>query len=191
LEQGKLPEALDAYQQSLAIFKRLAEQDKTNSAWQRDLSVSYNKVGDALVGQGKLPEGVDAHQQSLAIFKRLAEQDESNSAWQRDLSLSYNKVGDALVAQGKLAEGLDAYQQSLTIAGRLAEQDKSNSGWQRDLIVSLYQVGATAAKIGGNDNITRAQELLRTALGLALMYSGPDREQLINVLSGSLQNLAQ
>jgi hypothetical protein len=28
------------YQQDLAIMKRLAEQDKTNSGWQRDLIVS-------------------------------------------------------------------------------------------------------------------------------------------------------
>src|ERR1700738_216010 len=42
--QGKLQEALEVYQQSLAIFKRLAEQDKTNSGWQRDLIVSLYKV---------------------------------------------------------------------------------------------------------------------------------------------------
>jgi hypothetical protein len=32
-------------QQSLAIFKRLADQDKSNSGWQRDLIVSLYKVG--------------------------------------------------------------------------------------------------------------------------------------------------
>ena len=62
--QGKLQEALEAYQQDLAICKRLAEQDKTNSGWQRDLSVSYDKVGDVLVAQGKLQEALEAYQQS-------------------------------------------------------------------------------------------------------------------------------
>jgi hypothetical protein len=95
-----------------------------------------------------------------------------------------------LVAQGKLAEALDAYQQSLAIRHILAEQDKSNPDSQRALILSLYQVGATAATIGGTDNVMRAQDFLRTALGLALVYSGRDREQLINVLNHSLQNLA-
>jgi len=37
--QGKLPEALDAYQQSLDFRRRMAEQDKSNAGWQRDLSV--------------------------------------------------------------------------------------------------------------------------------------------------------
>ena len=96
------------YQQGLAISERLAEQDKTNAGWQRDLSVSYEKVGDVLVAQGKLQDALDAYQQSLAISKRLAEQDKSNSGWQRDLSVSYDKVGDVLVAQGKLQDALDA-----------------------------------------------------------------------------------
>jgi hypothetical protein len=34
--QGKLQEALEAYQQALAIMKRLAEENKTNSGWQLD-----------------------------------------------------------------------------------------------------------------------------------------------------------
>jgi hypothetical protein len=46
--QGKLQQAVEDYQQDLAIMKRLAEQDKTNSCWQRDLSVSYERVGDVL-----------------------------------------------------------------------------------------------------------------------------------------------
>jgi hypothetical protein len=126
----------------------------------------------------------------LAIRQILAEQNKTNPDWQRDLSFSYDNVGDVLVKQGKLGEALDAYQQSLAIRQILAEQDKSNPDSQRALILSLYQVGATAATIGGNDNVARAQEFLRTAMGLALMYSGRDREQLINALSQTLQNLA-
>jgi Tetratricopeptide repeat len=61
--QGKLPEALDLYQQSLAIAKRLAEQDKSDSGWQRNLSVSYVNVGNVLVAQGKLQDALDAYQQ--------------------------------------------------------------------------------------------------------------------------------
>jgi hypothetical protein len=35
----------------LAIFKRLAEQDKTKSGWQRGLSDSYERVGNVLKAQ--------------------------------------------------------------------------------------------------------------------------------------------
>jgi tetratricopeptide (TPR) repeat protein/energy-coupling factor transporter ATP-binding protein EcfA2 len=148
LEQGKLPEALDSYQQSSEIFKHLAEQDKSNAGWQRDLSLSYEKIGDVLRARGELRDALDLYQRSLEIFKRLAEQDKSNAGWQRDLSVSYNNVGDVLVAQGKLPEGLDAYQQSLRIRQILAEQDKSNAGWQRDLSLSYNKIGGVMVAQG-------------------------------------------
>jgi tetratricopeptide (TPR) repeat protein len=139
--QGKLPEALDVYQQYLTIAKRLVDQDNSNSNWQRELGVSYNKVGEVLQSQGKLPEALDVHQQSLTIAKRLVDQDNSNSGWQRDLAVSYDKVGEVLQAQGKLPEALDVYEKCLTIAKRLVDQDNSNSSWQRDLAVSYEKVG--------------------------------------------------
>ena len=187
--QGELQEALDAYQQSLAIAKRLAELDKSNADWQRDLSLSYNKVGEVLEAQGKLPEALDAYQQGLDFRRRLAEQDKSNVTWQRDLSVSYDNVGDALAAEGKLQEAANAYQQSLAIAKRLVEQDKSNATWQRDLIVCLYRTGVTTAIVGTHDSLGEAQDFLRTALKLTDKYYGPDRQQLVDDLNGALQNL--
>jgi hypothetical protein len=77
----------------------------------------------------------------------------------------------------------------MAIAKRLADQDKSNIGWQRDLIVSLYKVGTITAKIGGNDKVTQAQGLLRTDLNLAQLYSGPDRQKLIDALNQALRQL--
>jgi hypothetical protein len=56
IQRGNLPEALKSYRDSLAIADRLAKSDPGNAGWQRDLSVSFNKVGDVLVAQGNLPE---------------------------------------------------------------------------------------------------------------------------------------
>src|SRR5260370_4864213 len=85
-----------------ALFRSLAKADPGNAGWQRDLSVSYNKVGDVLVGQGNLQEALQAYRDSLAIFERLANADPGNAGWQRDLSVSYERVGDVLVEQGNL-----------------------------------------------------------------------------------------
>ena len=61
---------------------RLAKADPNNAGWQRDLSVSYNKVGDVLVAQGNLPEALKSYQGSLAIRDRLAKADPNNAGWQ-------------------------------------------------------------------------------------------------------------
>jgi hypothetical protein len=81
------------------------------------------------------------------------------------------------------------YQQCLAISKRLIEHDKSNSSWQRDLIVAPYKVGKITAKIRGDDSVTQAQGFLRTALNLAELYAGPDRQTMINTLNLALQSL--
>jgi len=54
------------------IAKKLAAGDPTNSQWQRDLSVSYEKLGDVAVTQGQLEEARAAYGEDLAIRKKLA-----------------------------------------------------------------------------------------------------------------------
>ena len=101
------PRRLRSFRDSLAIGDRLAKADPNNAGWQRDLSVSYDKVGDVLVAQGNLPEALKAFQAVSRLRDRLAKADPNNAGWQRDLSVSYNKVGDVLVAQGNLPEALE------------------------------------------------------------------------------------
>jgi class 3 adenylate cyclase/tRNA A-37 threonylcarbamoyl transferase component Bud32/tetratricopeptide (TPR) repeat protein len=174
----KAKEYLDRLPKVLVMASRLEQQ-----------TGMLANLGDVRVAQGKLQEALDAYRQSLDIRRILAEQDKSNAGWQRDLAVSYDDVGGVLVAQGQLRKALNAYQQSLNIRRILAEQDKSNAVWQRDLIVSLYKVGTIAAKIGGNDNVTQAQGLLRTALNAAESYFGSDRQSIIDVLNLALRNL--
>ena len=111
-EQGNLPAALTSYQASLAIAERLAQADPGNAGWQRDLSVSHNKIGDVLVAQGNLPAALTSYRASLAIRERLAQADPGNAGWQRDLSVSHNRIGDVQRAQGNLPAALTSYQAS-------------------------------------------------------------------------------
>ena len=87
---------MKAYQNRQDIISGLAKADPGNAGWQRDLSVSYNKVGDVQVAQGNLPEALNAYQASLAIIDRLAKSDPGNAGWQRDLSVSLRKSATCL-----------------------------------------------------------------------------------------------
>lgn len=53
--RGDLARALESYRASLQIDQRLAESDPSNAAWQREMSVSHNGVGNVLLQQGDLP----------------------------------------------------------------------------------------------------------------------------------------
>jgi hypothetical protein len=47
-----LGEPLKSYRDGLAIRERMTNAGPTNAGWQRDLSVSYDKLGDLLVAEG-------------------------------------------------------------------------------------------------------------------------------------------
>ena len=145
-ERGDLGAALTTYREAQSAADRLAKSDPGNAGWQRDLSVSYEKVGDVQVAQGNLGAALTSFQASLTIRERLAKSDPGNAGWQRDLSVSYNKVGDVQVAQGNLGAALTSYQASLTIRERLAKSDPGNAGWQRDLSVSYAKLAWTYLK---------------------------------------------
>ena len=119
--QGKLPEALESFRSQLAIAERLANADPDNADLQGGLSLSHEKVGEALMAQGNLPEALEAFRSQLEIIEQLARgADTDDNGWQRDRSMSYDRVGDVLMAQGKLSEALESFRHGLKIRERLA-----------------------------------------------------------------------
>ena len=87
---GRRPHRLPG-QPDIAV--RLAAADPANTEWQRDLSVSHDKLGDVAVAAGDLAAARAAYQASLDIAVRLAAADPANTGWQRDLSVSHEQAG--------------------------------------------------------------------------------------------------
>jgi tetratricopeptide (TPR) repeat protein len=134
--QGKLQDAVDAYQQGLTVAKRLAEQDKSNTLRQRDLSVSYEKVGDVLAAQGKPKEALDAYQECLKVRQTLAEQDKSNSGLQRDLIVSLCKAGTIAAMIG----GNDNVRQAQGLLRTALHAAESYSGSDRQSMIDVLNL---------------------------------------------------
>ena len=139
--QGDGPGALAAYRRGLAIAEALAARDPDNTQWQRDLSVSHNKIGDVLVAQGDGPGALAAYRRGLAIAEALAARDPANTEWQRDLSVSHDRIGDVLVAQGDGPGALAAYRRAWPSGRRWPRATRPTPGWQRDLSVSHNKIG--------------------------------------------------
>jgi len=66
----------------LAIAERLVAGPTPERGWQRDLSVSYNNIGDVLVAQGNLAEALKSFRDGLAIAECLAQSDAGKPDWQ-------------------------------------------------------------------------------------------------------------
>jgi tetratricopeptide (TPR) repeat protein len=166
--QGDGPGALAANQAALAIHESLAKRDPANTQWQRDLSVSQERIGDVLMAQGDGPGALAVYQASLTIREGLAKRDPANTGWQRDLFISQSKVADVLMAQGDGPSALNAYQAVLATNEGLAKRDPANTEWQRDLSVSQDKIGDVLVAQGDAPGALAAyQSGLAIAEGLA------------------------
>jgi tetratricopeptide (TPR) repeat protein len=157
---GQGEKAREAFQSSLTIRERLAEAEPDRADFQRNLSVSYNKMGDLYRALGQGEKAREAFQSSLTIAKRLAEAEPDRADFQRDLSVSYERMGDLYRALGQGEKAREAFQSSLTIRERLAEAEPDRADFQVDLASSLVKVGLEG--IGGRANFERALSILET-----------------------------
>ena len=93
VSQGDGPGALAAFQAALANAEDLAKRDPANRQWQRDLSVSQDRIGNVRLSQGDGPGALAAFQADLAIAEGLAKRDAANTQWQVDVAVSCSKLG--------------------------------------------------------------------------------------------------
>ncbi|MET9224723.1 CHAT domain-containing protein [Lentzea sp. NPDC003310] len=130
---GLASATMDRRRHLLAIAERLAVADPGNAEYQRDLSVSHNRLGDVAVAMGDIGTAREHFQAGLDIAERLAVADPGNAEYQRDLSISHEKLGGVAVAMGDIGTAREYFQTGLDIAQRLAVADPGNAQYQRDL----------------------------------------------------------
>ena len=105
--------------------------------WQRNLAVSYDRLGNIEQVRGNLDKAMEYFQNTFQIIKRLADKDPGNTAWQRNWRSRYVRLGDIEQARGNLDKAMEYFQNSFQIIQRLADKDPGNTDWQRNWAVSF------------------------------------------------------
>jgi tetratricopeptide (TPR) repeat protein len=125
LALGWTERAMERYQALLAAQQRRVEAEPERADYQRDLSVSFNKMGDLYVALGQGKKARDAYQSSLSIAQRLAEAEPERADYQVDLAISLMRVGAMKEAGGRpeLERALSILER-LQSEGRLAPVDQ-------------------------------------------------------------------
>ena len=119
-----LSNRLQFLEQICAELERLPTHDPGALAWQRELSVSHDKVGDVRSAQSDLGRAAQAFALCADTRERLSAEDPGNVTWQRDLSVAHVKLGEARSAQGDLDAALQSFEAVLDICERLAAQQE-------------------------------------------------------------------
>lgn len=172
-------------------LQRLAESDPTNADWQRDLSVSLEKLGDLAMAQGNLPETRRLFDRSLSIRECLANTDPDDIVSQRNFGVSLLKMGDLVTSQGNVEEAEKYFDHALGVFYRLnltiAQSNRINP-------ISFRDISATCLKLGDLANsrgeLNVAQEKFTSAIEFAKLdiAAGGEAESQRN-LSLSLERL--
>ncbi|MDD4965103.1 MAG: tetratricopeptide repeat protein [Gallionella sp.] len=160
-DQDSQNEALSFYILSLDIRKKLLaspawlESGKKlldTSAWQRSLSLSYEKIGAVQFTLRDFDGAEKSFNACLAIREKLIERDRKNSYKLDELGVVHSRIGDTQKEIGerqknaaKLNEALNSYRNSMQFFEDLRKSDPTNLKWQHKW---RHKLGMLHSKIG-------------------------------------------
>jgi tetratricopeptide (TPR) repeat protein len=159
--QGRLREAVVAFEKAVEINQRLSVQEPQSADMQLELATTYGQLGEALEAQGEFSNAQLAFEKALSISQRLVEQDPTNAACQRDLAMALQLTGGVLEEQSKFSDAQFAFESALTINNSLVDQDPNNNGCLRDLAVAYNRIGGVLQQ---QNRWTDAQVAFESAL---------------------------
>ena len=131
-QRGDLGAALATYRAAeagLAMQPPMAQANPQRfpSGEPRELSLSYQAIGDVQTSQGDLSPRLPPIRPTSPL--PIAGEIRSGRPWrQRDLTVVYRDIGDVQIAQGNLPDALKSYQAGFAIAERLTKSNPSNIG---------------------------------------------------------------
>jgi len=152
-------------------MEELRRKAPDSADYARDLSVSYNKLGDMYLQLGDRAKALDKYQASLTIAEELRRRAPDSADYAYDLSVSYNKLGDMYLKLGDPAKALYKYQASLTIREKLHRRAPDSADYSHGLSVSYINLGDLYLKLCDlpkaldkyQASLTIAEELRRRA----------------------------
>ena len=138
-----LADAKRDFEEAHRMAQRLTAGDPSNTQWQRDLSVSYDNLGDVAARQGQLDGAAQAYRDGLGIRKKLAAGDPSNTEWKRDLSVSYWRMADLAEQQNNPREARTYWKQAFDVLSGIDKRGLHLSPEDRQFLETLREkVGA-------------------------------------------------
>jgi eukaryotic-like serine/threonine-protein kinase len=162
MDQGHLPEAMQAYQASLKFTAALAGSVPKDMARQLAHAQTWAFIGMAHWQLGQLEDAVHAFRLSQAVLHGAQQHSPSDAQLQFQLATIDNNIGHVLEAQGQLEEATREYEGVLALSRKLVDASPRNARW--------------ASALGSAHNNLGKMALLRGDLETAIAeYAADDR----------------
>jgi tetratricopeptide (TPR) repeat protein len=141
---GQTADALKCYQDGLEISRRLAESNPGDAQAQRDLSISYNKLGDVTLQLGQTADALKCYQDGLEISRRLAESNAGDAQAQRDLMYSHYKLARAERQQFEHTAAQTQYQEAIEVLERMLKRGLLKEQTDREMQIIKREAASCA-----------------------------------------------
>ena len=137
MAQGDVSGALESYEAGLAIATRLAASDAGNAEWQRDLAISYERLGQVSAEDKNFVKARHYWQQEIEIAERLMAADPTNADWPRFVAV----VRIKLHGLGE-ADAVDQMREAISLL-EVLEADGRITPRDSELLNALREQGST------------------------------------------------
>jgi Flp pilus assembly protein TadD len=112
---------------------RFTTSNPNNVDVQRDVAITYGRIGDMQSAQGDLVGAKKSYNEALAIIECLATFDPTNARLQHDLSTFYWEIATCLSKQGDSVGTLDALRKGREVVLGLEQRSPENAKLIREL----------------------------------------------------------
>jgi serine/threonine-protein kinase len=146
--QGKLRDALKAFDQSLSIAQTAAAKEPANLGVRFTVGQSQFWVGEAHRLMGDKARALEGMRAYLATSEQLARAAPRNLDYQIEQAYGYSNVGSMLEAEGRLPEAQANYERCVAIKQRRLATEPSNRKWQADLALTINKIAVVLQKEG-------------------------------------------
>eukprot|EP00913_Durusdinium_trenchii_P008909 g8375.t1 len=132
--------AIDAFEQSRALFEKLTSTPSGGKEYERSLSDVLNELAVLYELTGEPEKSLRDHRRAVALRKRLAERHSGDPQYERRVAASLLNLGALLSSSGKESEALKAYQQAIEIQQRLVDQQPAVAERRHELAVTYHNL---------------------------------------------------
>jgi len=141
-------QALPLLESARQMAEELVKLDPANTQFRRDVSISYNKLGDVQMNLGDTAQALGYYEKALAVAEGVVRLDPVDTQFRSDVSSTYNRLGDVQMKLGDTAQALGFYGKALEVREELVQLDPANTQFRRDVSVSYNKLGYLQLQLG-------------------------------------------
>ena len=151
MEQGDLPGALLAFQESLKISERVAARAPEDPEVQIALANSRFYVGYVHWERAELEQASSIFESIIPLVDAVSASEPDNPKWLVERAYANTNLGRVFELEGRYGSALAAYQVVMEVNQRLTELEPDNPEWQLELGFAHNNLGKLLSEIGRLD----------------------------------------